>query len=276
MIEYLIVSSFLSLGLTDKYLLTQAFQFPGTNIFFTLGISPLFHLIPIGVILVLGAVWVYLSEHMTVVPRRMELPKKQFTMPKDRHQKPRSRHFKFIKQFYKNLSKRFEKISRSLKTFSNNVSMAFLRVKGVSYITQRLSSARTAVRSSATVLAVFIISALGLYLLVQPTLIYDIAIGFYAGNQSLLLAIKGIAEGIDSSPIGGLTTSVNNALSGLAVWFWTSFEGAGKLTESLVQLDLVWKYVMCENIAAWFSALMVWVYGKYSSRLYRGKGRQKF
>jgi len=272
-IEYLIVASFLSFGLADKYLLTQTFQFPGANIFFTLSISTLFHLIPIGVISVLGATWIYLAKYVAVVPRRLEPSKKPSMMPKERYQKPRSRRFKSIKQFSKSLSKRYEKLTRNLKAFSNRISATFLRIRGISYIMQRLFFARAAVKSSAIVLAVFMVSASALYLLVQPTLIYDVVVGFYVSNSSLPMVIKGIADGIASSPIGDLTTTLNNALAGIAVTFWNTFEGAGRLTESLVQLDLVWKYVICQNIATWVSALMVWAYGKYSSHLYRRKGR---
>ena len=271
-IEYLIVALFLSFGLVDKNLLTQTFQFPGTNIFFTLSISPLFHLIPIGIIFVLGANWVYLTRYV-VVPRRIEPLKKPSMRSKDRFQKPKLRRFKSISQFSKSLSKRFERISRSLEAFFNRIIAAFLRIRGISYVTQRLSFARASVKSSATVLALFIVSAFALYLLVQPTFIYDIVVGLYTGNPSLPLAIRGITDGIASSPIGGLTTAVNDALAGIAIGFWNTFEGAGKLTESLVQLDLTWKYVICQNIAAWVSALAVWAYGKYSSHLYRRKGR---
>jgi len=272
-IEYLIVTLFLSIGLEDKYLLTQTFQLPGTNIFFNLIISPLFHLIPIGVIFVLGANWVYLTRHVALVPHRIEPSKKPPKMPKDRYKKSWSRHFKLIRQFFKSLSKRFEKLSRSVKAFSNRINAAFLRVRGVSYITQRLYFARATVKSSATVLAVFIVSAFALYLLVQPTFIYDVVVGFYTGNPSLLWTVEGITEGIASSPIGGLTTAVNNALSGAAIWFWNTFEGAGKLTEGLVQLELIWKYIICQNLAAWVCAFMIWAYGKYSFHLYRRKGR---
>lgn len=272
-IEYLIVALFLSFGLEDKYLLTQTFQFPGTTIFLTLSISPLFHLIPIGIIFVLVANWIYLRKYVAGVLRKIEPLKKPSMMPKDRFQKPKLRRFKSIRQFSKSLSKRFERISRSLEAFFNRISAAFLRIRGISYVTQRLSSARASVKSSATVLALFIVSAFALYLLVQPTFIYDIVVGLYTGNPSLPLAIRGITDGIALSPIGGLTTAVNDALAGIAIGFWNTFEGAGKLTESLVQLDLTWKYVICQNIAAWVSALAVWAYGKYSSHLYRRKGR---
>jgi len=271
--EYVIVASFLSSGLTDKHLLTQTFQFPGTNILFTLSISPLFHLMPIGVILVLVANWVYLTRYVAVVPRRAEPSKKPPMKPKSRYPKLMLKLFKSIRQFSKNLGKRFEKINRSFSKFSNRVKAAFLRIPGVSYLTQRLSFAHAAVKSSITVLAVFVVSVFAVYLLVQPTSIYDAVVGFYTGNPSLPYAVKGVCDGIASSPIGGLTTGINNALAGVAIWFWNTFEGVGKLTESLVQLDLVWKYVICQNVATWVSALMVWAYGKYSSKLYRRKGR---
>lgn len=267
-IECLIVASFLSYGLLDEFLLTQTFQFPGLNIFFTLGISPLFHLIPIGVIFVLGANWVYLTRCVALQPHKVETSKRRPAMLKARYQKPKSRRFKLIRQFSKSLSRRFEKISRSFKTFSNRISTAFLRIRGVSYLTHRLSFAKTTVKSSAAVLTVFIVSALGLYILFQPRLTYDIVAGFYAGNP-----LQSMITGVAFSPIGGLTTAVSNALAGIAIWFWNTFEGVGKLAVSLVQLDLAWKYVICQNIAAWVSAIMVWVYGKYSSHLYRRKGR---
>lgn len=272
-IEYFIVASFLSFGLTDEYLLTQTFQFPGTNILFTLSISPLFHLMPIGVIFVLVANWVYLTKYATVAPRRVKPLRKLPITPKSRYPKFMLKLFKSIRQFSKNVSKKFEKTNRSLNNFSNRVKAAFLRTRGVSYLTHRLSFAHAAVKSSITVLAVFVVSVFGLYLLVQPTSIYDAVVGFYTGNPSLPSAVKGACEGIASSPIGGLTTGVNNALAGIAIGFWNTFEGVGTLTESLVQLDLVWKYVICQNIAAWVSAFMVWAYGKYSPQLYRHKRR---
>jgi len=230
-------------------------------------------LIPIGVISVLAANWVYLTKYGAVVQRRVEPLKKPSMIPKVRYKKPKSRRFMLFRQFSKSLSKRFEKFSESLKAFFSRISAAFLRIRGVSYITQRLSFARATVKSSATVLALFIVSAFGLSLLVQPTLIYDAVVGFYAGNPALPLTIKGIAEGIASSPIGGLTTALNDVLAGMAIGFWGTFEGTGKLTESLVQLDIVWKYIICQNIAAWVSAFMVWAYSKYSSHLFRRKRR---
>lgn len=268
-IEYIIVALFLSFGLVDKYLLT--FQFPGANTSFA--ISPLFHLIPIGIIFVLGANWFYLTRHVAVVPRRIETFKKSSTMSKERFQKTKSKRFKFFSQFSKSIGKRFERINHSLRSFSNRVKATFLRIRGVSYITQRLSFARVTVRSSLTVFIVFLVSIFGLYLLVQPAFIYYTVVGFYDSNPSLPWAIKGIADGIASSPLGGLTTGINNAFSGIAIWFWNTFEGAGKLTESLVKLDLIWKYAICQNLAAWVSAFFVWAYGKYSALLYRRKRR---
>jgi len=267
-IEYVIIASFSSAGLIDKYMLTHTF---GTNI--TLSISPLYHMIPIGIILVLVANWVYLTKYVAVVPRRIGPSKKPYVMPKSRFQKSKSKRFKLIRHLLRSLNKGYEKINRSLDAFSNRISSAFLRIRGVSYITQRLSFARAAVKSSITVLAVFMVSAFGLYLLIQPTAIYDAIVGFYEGNPSWPWTIRGIIDGIAASPIGGLTTGGENALAGVAIWFWNTFEGAGKLTESIVNLDLIWKYVICQNIAAWLSTFVIWAYSKYSSQLYRRKGR---
>jgi hypothetical protein len=268
-IEYLIVTSFIASGLTDRYLLTQTFQIPGTTIMFILSISPLFHLIPIGIMIFLGATWVYLTKYVAIVPQRKESTRKASAISKGRYQKSKSKRFKIFRDISRNLGKRFEKIDKRFKTLSNHVTSALFRIPGVSRLSQRLSFARAAVKSSVTVFLLFIISVFGLYLLVQPTAIYNVVVGLYSGNQSLAFTIKGICDGIAASPLGG----ISNALAGSAVWFWNTFQGLGKLTESLVQIDLVWKYLICQNIAAWVSAFVVLIYSRYGSQLSRRKGK---
>jgi len=268
-IECLIVASFLASGLTDRYLLAQTFQIPGTTIIFTLSISPLFHLIPIGIIIFLGATWVYLTKYVAIIPQRKESARKASAISKGRYQKSKPKRFKIIRDISRDLGKRFEKIDKRFKTFSNRTTSAFFRIPGISRLKQQLSFARAAVKSSVTVFLLFIASVFGLYVLVQPTAIYNVVVGFYSTNQSLAFAIKGICDGVATSPLGGL----GNALTGAAVSFWNTFQGLGKLTESLVQIDLVWKYFICQNIAAWVSAFVVLVYSRYGSQLSRRKGK---
>lgn len=276
-IEYLVVTFFLSSGLTDQFLMTQILQIPGSSLSFTVTISPLYHLIPLGVIFVLVSSWTFLTKYIAVVPRRVK-PSKQPTPLRKKHQKPKRRRFKTSRRFSEWLSKKFRRVSWTFEAFFRRISSALLRIRGISYVMQRLFFARAALKSAVTVLAVFLVSALGLYLLAYPTLIYEVVVGFHRGNPSFhgfvlktIEMINGLGQVL--SPIG-LGSSINNALTAAALGFYTTFKGFGtSVTQPLSQLDLVWKYTLCQNFAAWISALMAWAYGQYTSRLYRRRPR---
>jgi hypothetical protein len=276
-IEYFVVTFFLSSGLTDQFLLTQIFQIPGTSLSFTVTIGPLYHLIPLGVIFVLVSSWTYLTKYIAVVPHRLK-PQKKPTPPRKKYQKLKRKRFKSFRHFSKWLSKKFQRVSWTFKAFYRRMSSALLKIRGISYVMQRLFFARAALKSAVTVLAVFLVSALGLYLLAYPTLLYNVVVGFHIGNPSFhgfVLKTIEMTNGLGQvlSPIG-LGSSINNALTTAALGFYTTFEGFGaSVTQPLIRLDLVWKYTLCQNFAAWTSALIAWAYGQYSSRLYRRRPR---
>ena len=277
LIEYLVVTFFLSSGLTDQFLLTQILQISGTSLSFTVTVSPLYHLIPLGVIFVLVSSWTYLTKYIAVVPHRVKASKKS-TRRREKYQKVKKKRFKSFRRFSKWISKKFQRVSWTFKAFYRRISSALLRIRGISYVMQRLFFARAALKSTVTVLAVFLVSALGLYFLAYPTLMYDVVVGFHRGNPSFhgfVLKTIEIAHGLGQvlSPIG-LGPSINNALTAAALGFHTTFEGFGiSITKPLIKLDLVWKYTLCQNFAAWTSALIAWAYGQYSSRLYRRRPR---
>jgi len=275
-IEYFVVTFFLSSGLIDQFLVTQIFQIPGTSSSFTITISPLYHLIPLGVIFVLVSSWTYLTKYIAVVPHRVK-PSKKPTPPR-RYQKVKRRRFKAFRRFSKWVSKKFQRVSWTFKAIYRRINSALLRIRGISYVMQRLFFARAALKSAVTVLAVFLVSALGLYLLAYPALMYDVVVGFHRGNPSFhgfVLKTIEMANGLGQvlSPIG-LGSSINNVLTTAALGFYTTFRGFGaSITQPLIELDLVWKYTLCQNFAAWISALIAWAYGQYSSRLYRRRPR---
>lgn len=277
LIEYFVVTVFLSYGLRDHFLLTQIFQIPGTSLSFTISISPVYHLIPLGVIFVLVSSWTYLTKYMAVVPYRAKPPRKP-TPSRKGYQKPKKRRFKSFRHFSKWVSKKFQRVSWTFKAFYRRVSGALLRIRGISYVMQQLFFARAAIKSAVGVLAVFLVSVFGLYLLAYPTLIYDVVVGFHRGNPSFhgfVLKTIEITNGLGQvlSPTG-LGSSINNALTTAALGFYTTFRGSGtSITQHLIKLDLVWKYTLCQNFAAWISALIAWAYGQYSSRLYRQRPR---
>jgi len=267
-IEYLVVAFFLSSGLTDPILLTQIFQIPGTSLPFTITISPLYHLIPLGVIFVLVSSWTYLTNYMAVVPHGVK-PLKKPIPSREKYRKVKRKRFKSFEHFSKWVSKKFQRVSRTFRALYRRTNSALLRIRGISYVMQRLFFARAALKSAVTVLAVFLVSALGLYLLAYPTLLYDVVVGFHRGNPSFHGFVLKTIE-----MTNGLGSSVNNALTSAALGFYITFEGFGaSITQPLIKLDLVWKYTLCQNFAAWISALIAWAYGQYSSRLYRRRPR---
>jgi hypothetical protein len=245
--EYLMVYFFTFSGLTDNFALK----------IFTITISPLFHLMPLGVIFVLISSWAYLTKYVAVVPRRTSPSKKP--LETHRRQPRRARKMRF----------------KSFRNFFRRIGAAFLRIRGVSYVQQRLFFARAAVKSTATVLTVFLVSVLALYILVYPNLSHDLAIGLYSANPSFhgfvlktIETAKGLAQAL--SPIGWLASAIDGALRAVAPGFRDAIEGLGSsMTGPLTNLDLVWKYTLCQNAAAWISGIVALAYGEYTSRVYR-------
>jgi len=265
LIEYLVVYFFTLSGLTDKFLFK----------FFTINISPLFHLMPLGVIVVLVSSWTYLTRYIAVVPSRISPAKKT---PEPRRRYPsgtRKMRFKALRRFFGGIGKRFGRVGQVIKAFFRRIGGAVLRIRGVSYLQRRLFFTRAAVKSTVTVLAVFLVSALALSILAYPRLTYDLAAGLYKAippfHGFILKTIeigKAIAQAL--SPVGWLASAIDNTLRAAAPGFRNNLEGFGApITEPLAKLDLVWVYTLCQNAAAWISAVIALTYGKYTSRLYR-------
>jgi len=276
--EYFLVYFFLSFGLTDRSLFTKSVQIPLTGLFFTMTISPLFHFIPLGVIVVLVSSWMYLTKYVAVVPQRIEPVKKMSTIQK--RQYSRKQRFKLLRRFSRKIGKRFQNVSGAFRALYHRIGAAILRIRGVSYVLQRLFFARAAIKSTLTILAVFLASVFVLYTFVYPRLIYDVAIGFYRGTPSFLMFVLKTIEVAQAiarilSPIGWLISSINNALIAAAPVFRNSLEGfVDPVIKPIVKLDLMWKYTICQNVAAWISAVTALAYGQYASRLYRRRKPQ--
>jgi len=249
--EFLLVYSFQSFGLTDKNVWMTTFQIPSTSLFFTLPISPLFHILPITVIIVLVSSWAYLSRYTAFVPGRVEVTKRP--PPLTRREQERRR-FRGLRRFSKRVSRRLQKIGQSVRA-------GFQRIPGVSYVSKRLYFARAAVRSAVAVLAVFLSLSLLLFVVVYPDLIYRGVIGLYMGNPSFLSFVRGTTDWAR-----GLGDALASVFLGVAPSFRSSLAQFGaSLTRSIVRLDVVGKYVLSQNVAAWASALVALVYGMYVS-----------
>lgn len=68
LIEYFIVLYAINLGVRDTSLLRWEIQLPGTSWLIIIAISPLFHLVPIAVIITLLFTWIYLGKHIGIKP----------------------------------------------------------------------------------------------------------------------------------------------------------------------------------------------------------------
>jgi len=265
LIEYALVSSFMSFGLTDKTPPTIIFQFPLTQSLFTITISPLFHLTPLGVIVVLVSSWTYLTKYIAVGPRKIKTVKKMPTIQK--------------KGLSKRVGGKFRKISHALKSFYRRLTAAVLRIRGFSYVFKRLSFARAAIKSTISIVTVFLAFFLALYILAYPRSTYDAMVGLYQFSPSVrgfVLKTAEVAHGIGQvlSPIGWLASAVNNALLAAAPSFRSAFESMGaSITVPITELDLMGRYVFCQNLAAWASAVIALAYGRYTSYSYRRKSR---
>ncbi len=237
--EFLIVYSFQGFGLIDKSALIVNLQV------FAFAISPLFQLLPLTVIVVLGYSWVYLTRYTAYGQARIEVSKKPLT----RRELDRRR-FKSWRRFSKRISQRLQIIKAS-----------FQRIRGISYVSNRLNLSRPTVRSAFTVLIVFLALSLLLFVVVYPDLIYNFAVSLYKGDPSFLDFVKGTTNWAR-----GFGDALAGVFTGVAPGFYRSLASMGAFfTNSVARLDVASKYMLCQNVAAWASALVALVYGMYAS-----------
>jgi hypothetical protein len=255
----LTIGLFLALAFISEFFTVSFFTFSGlTEVFaykfFTVTVSPLFHLLPLAVILVLVSSWIYLTKHIAMRPHRISPAK----VSKIRR-RPRGR---------KSRSKSTRNVMGAIKNFFNQISSVFLRSRGGSFVQRRLSFGRVAFESAVTVLTIFLLSIILLSVLVYPNLFTDFAVGFYSANSafhgfavSLAEALQGVIKAL--APIDG-------GLRAIAPGFRDAFEGlVTSRSHSLTGEDLLWRYVFCQNAAAWISAIAALAYVRYGGRTYR-------
>jgi hypothetical protein len=232
--EFFIVSFFAGSGLTEKY----AYPLP---------VSPLFHLLPLAVIFVLVSSWMYLTNHITMRPHRISPAK----VSKSRRRRPRRR------------TKSTQSIVGAVKKFFSKISSVLLRSSGGSVVQRRLSFGRVALESTVTVLTIFLLSIILLAVLVYPNMFTDFAVGFYSKTSALQGFMQSLADGV---------VSIASGLDSIAPGFRNAFENIVSVrTPSLTEGDLLWRYVFCQNVAAWVSAIAALAYVKSFSNTYRSR-----
>jgi len=267
LIEYSIVLYAVNLGVKDENLLQWSLQFPRTNWTTTITVSPLFHLVPIAVIITLESSWSYLTKYIAVKHPKALKEKARPTQGKK-------------KRDLKEARKLASKINRTVKNYVDKIRSRLSKVKGIAYPWQKTHFARATIKSALTVLLVFVAFILLVSLIAYPQLIYRIISGAYQNNLSLLnftkstsSYVKGIAEAL--APIGWIFSSINNALLSAAPSFRDFVLNLGVLIRPLTDLDNAGKYLAFQNIAAWFSALTALFYGEYMGKGYRYKKKKR-
>jgi hypothetical protein len=229
--EFFTVSFFAGSGLTE----TSAYPLP---------VSPLFHLLPLAVILVLVSSWMYLTKYIAKRPQRTSPAK----VSKTRRRRPRR-------------TKSAQSVMGTIKKFFSKISSVFTRSRGVSSAPQRLSFGRVALESTVTVLTVFLLSIILLSVLVYPNLFTDFAVDFYSKTSPLQDFMRSLADAL---------VSIASGLDSIAPSFRNAFEDlVSARFPALTEGDLLWRYVFCQNAAAWVSAISALTYVKYFSNTYR-------
>ena len=262
--ELLTIVLFLALALISELFMVSFFTVAGLTeafafMFFTITISPLFHLLPLGVVTVLVSSWIYLTKYLAMGARRKSLAK----VSKIRRRRPRRRKARL------NFLRR---IAGATDNFFSQIGNFFLRSRSVSFVQRRLSFGRLTFESTVTVLAIFLLSIITFYVLVYPNLFNDFAVGLYSSNSAFHGFVVSIAE-----PLQGVIKAlapIDAGLRAIAPGFRNAFGGlVTSGSQSLSEGDLLWRYVFCQNAAAWVSAIAALAYGRYVSKSYRSRKR---
>ena len=155
----------------------------------------------------------------------------------------------------------------AIKKFFSKISSVFIRSRGVSFVQRRLSFGRVALESTVTVLTIFLLSIILLYVLVYPNLFTDFAVGLYSVNSAFHGFVLQSIESLQG--IGKALAPIDDGLRAIAPGFRNTFEGiVSARTPSLTEGDLLWRYVFCQNAAAWVSAIAALAYVRYFSKTY--------
>jgi hypothetical protein len=257
LLELIIIYSSISLGLEDTNPLAW-----NTGAF-TISISPIFHLLPVSVIIVLFASWIYLTRHIPNTPTRLQPAKTIRPLPPPRRYE--KRRFRILRRFISRLNKKIDDAGRSIKERISESQLA-------KYLDQHVAG-KAVFKSAWTVVLSFSVLALVAYLIIYPQLIPNAVNWLFGGGSSLLdgfvawTANAANAVGQTLSPLGWLAANINNGLAAAAPSFRSGvIDLTTPIVKPLVDLSLVGKYVLSQNVAAWASAIIALYAGRPNRR----------
>jgi hypothetical protein len=244
LVEALVVVYSMELGVVDPSALSINWPLPFT-------VSPLFHVIPVAVIIILVLSWQFLTRKLVAKRLEIRLGKAEI----------RSRRTE--------LKQKAPKTGQAARSSGVETKPPISKSGGMSLL-ERARSARASIISAVVVLLGFLSLVLTVSLFAYPQIVYQAATSVYRNNPSLFgfvisldNSIKGFADAV--APIGWIGATINNALFAVAPAVRDSGLGLGVIG-SLASLDNEGKYVAFQNVAAWISAFFILFYGEYARK----------
>jgi len=230
---------------------------------FSISISPLFQLLPICVIIVLLASWIYVTQHTAIMPvRKMQAKVARPLPPPRRYEKKRLR---TLRRFTNRLNKRIDDAGRSLRERISKSRFA--------KFSEQHPTGRAVFNSAWAIMLPFSILAFIVYLIIYPQLIPNAVNWLLGGGNSILAAfikwtIKGSnAVGHTLAPLGWLGAGIEAGLASIALGFRSGVISlTTPIVKPMVESSLVGKYVLVQNVAAWASALIALYAGQRGRR----------
>lgn len=226
LIEYLIILYAISLGTTDPALITLTWPT-------TITISPLFHIIPIIVIITLVASWTYLTKRLAIRPLGQRAAPKLQKHPK----------------------------APTAKT----------EQKPKQTVWQRIRQAKNPIKTAVIITLLFLLFTLTATVLAYPQLIYSTIASGYQNNLSLTNFVSSVNNAIQgfnqaTGPLGGIAAAINNGIRILSPGIRRAGVALGNGLTPIATIDPAGKYLAIQNIAAWITVLAVIFYARYTRK----------
>ena len=236
----LTILSFFALALFSEFVIVSFFAGSGLTEVVTIlyPVSPLFHLLPLAVILVLVLSWIYLSKHIVMRPYRTAPAK----LSKTRRRQPRRRKAKPTQSFI-----------GTVKSFFSKIIAIFPSSSSVSVTQNRLTFSGAVLESAVTILTIFLLSIILLSVLVYPMLFTDFSSRLYSTSSPLQGVMQALANAL---------VPIASGLNSIAPGFSKAFEGL-VATQPLTEGDLLMRYVFCQSAAALVSAIAAVAYVRF-------------
>ncbi len=235
------IITFFMLSLISEFVIVSFFAGSGLiKVTSYLPVSPLFHLLPLAVIVVLVFSWMNLTKHV-VMKRYRKTP------------------FKVSKTPRRQSRRRIESkggLIKAVKNFFSKITAIFLHSSNVSVMPRKLTFRRAAIESTVTILTIFLLSIILLSILAYPRLFSDFAVEFYSTTSPIQSLMQSLANTL---------VPIASGLNSIAPSFSKIFDGL-VVIQSLAGEDLLVRYVFCQIAATLISVVSVLVYVRFSKK----------